>query len=72
MGWRIENGKINSVEYALHFIGQESEKGKVKENKGACFFVFFKSKKHSNKLNNEYRLTNNEMINISIDLFCCF
>jgi len=39
------DGKINSVEYASHFIGQESEKGKVKENKETCFFVFFKSKK---------------------------
>ena len=45
MGWRIEDEKINSVEYASHFIGQENEKGKVKENKEICFFVFFKSKK---------------------------
>jgi len=52
MDWRIEDGKINSVKYASHFIGQESEKGKVKENKETCFFVFFKSKKQSNKLNN--------------------
>jgi len=40
MDWRIEDGKINSVEYASHFIGQESEKGKVKENKENMLLCF--------------------------------